>query len=400
MAVIKNGKTIGSTRTAPNKTSGYKSKYANKNVSSSGSSSSSSSSGASSLATSNTGSSRGSNAAIIKILQNAISKSGDPTGSRAAKIAQLQGGGTTSTTTTTTPSTTETTAPVTQDSLLSTYEDQQKSYIDQMAEAQSQMGDVQQSAYEKIFGPGSTIADFYNPSLQATQQAISSVTEHLRKLPGDIVTENQDVGITDAQQRRIEAKRTGELADTLAGLTSSYDILTAGLSQAMTMGSMQYDAMVGDAQSQIDATMAELSAKSALNDQQLAEVKQKLQDKLDASVSAKKQVDSILQDAQNAIYSAGITPSQNFQKVIKDAYQMADEGSSLADIQYAVFNAISMNPSVKSYLTSTGAFAKKSSSSGSSSKSSSSLDAQIANAWNKKKSSTTWQQRLVGAISK
>jgi len=68
----------GETRTAPKKTAEYMSKYANKNAPQKV------------LTSSNTGANRGSNEAKIKILQNAIARSGDPTGTRAAAIARLQ----------------------------------------------------------------------------------------------------------------------------------------------------------------------------------------------------------------------------------------------------------------------------------------------------------------------
>lgn len=250
---------------------------------------------------------------------------------------------------------------------LAELEAQQQSYTEQIASTQAGAGNVRQSAYEKIFGAGSSIQSFYNPSLQAVEQSIASITETLRKLPEDIVTENVDVGLTEAQRRRIEAKRTGELSDTLSELGTSYERLSAGKAEAMALGEMEFNAMVGDAQDQINAAVAELQAKSNLTASQIAEVKARAEQRLSDQVEKKTGVDSILQEAMNTVYSSGITPSPTaFSQVMKDAYAMVESGASLADIQFAVFNAISQNPAVKNYLTglSSGGGGSSSSSSG------------------------------------
>lgn len=249
---------------------------------------------------------------------------------------------------------------------LAELEAQQQSYTEQIASTQAGSGDVRQSAYEKIFGAGSSIQSFYNPSLQAVEQSIASITESLRKLPEDIVTENVDVGLTEAQRRRIEAKRTGELSDTLSELGTSYERLSAGKAEAMALGEMEFNAMVGDAQDQINAAVAELQAKSNLTASQIAEVKARAEQQLSDQVEKKSGVDSILQEAMNTVYSSGITPSPTaFSQVMKDAYAMVESGASLADIQFAVFNAISQNPAVKNYLTGLSSGGGGSSSSGS-----------------------------------
>lgn len=264
----------------------------------------------------------------------------------------------------------QTTSTQTDAERLAALESQLADYTSQIASTQAGAGNVRQSAYEKIFGEGSSIQSFYNPSLQSVEQSIANISESLRKLPEDIVTENVDVGLTEAQRRRIEAKRTGELSDTLSELSSSYDQLSAGKAEAMALGEIEFNAMVGDAQDQINAAVAELQAKSNLTSSQIAEVKAAAEQQLADQVEKKSGVDSILQEAMNTVYASGILPNPTkFGDVMKGAYAMIEQGASLADIQFAVFNAISQNPAVKNYLTTVNVPKSSSGGSGTSSES-------------------------------
>jgi len=266
----------------------------------------------------------------------------------------------------------KTPAPKTPEEQLADLKQTQQSLISQYGKETSSVGNLRQSAFDKLFGPESSLQTFYNPNISSIEENIADVTKSLDLLSEDVTERHQDVGLTEAQKRRIEAKERSGLTEQLSDLSSTYEALMSGKSAQMNLSEKEYEAMVADATTAVDSAVEELRLKSGLNDAEIAKIEEQLRLNLETKVAEEKAakeeltkkksaVDGIIQEAMNTVYAAGVTPSAAFEKVIKDAQDLATKGYDLGYIQYQIMQAIQQNPQVKKYLTTVNAPKAKSS---------------------------------------
>lgn len=276
----------------------------------------------------------------------------------------------------TTPTVTEPVTPTTDTSIdtartqLEELRGKQEDILGQIKEQQTSGGDVRQTAFDRLFGEDSRISSFYSPEISKVEEQITDVTGLLDKLEGDIIERHEDVGLTEAQRRRIEAVEREPLTKQLSGLTTSYDKLTTGLEFAMDLADKEFAAVTADAQTDIDAAVEELKGLSGLNDQEVVLIEEQLNQNLQLAQEAREEkklmeaetkeeesarketVNAILEEALNYVIQSGVVPSDAFKKVVEDAQKMLEAGAPLSQIQLGVMQAVASNPTVSAFIKS------------------------------------------------
>lgn len=276
----------------------------------------------------------------------------------------------------TTPTVTEPVTPTTDTSIdtartqLEELRGKQEDILGQIKEQQTSGGDVRQTAFDRLFGEDSRISSFYSPEISKVEEQITDVTGLLDKLEGDIIERHEDVGLTEAQRRRIEAVEREPLTEQLSELTTSYDKLTTGLEFAMDLADKEFAAVTADAQTDIDAAVEELKGLSGLNDQEVVLIEEQLNQNLQLAQEAREEkklmeaetkeeesarketVNAILEEALNYVIQSGVVPSDAFKKVVEDAQKMLEAGAPLSQIQLGVMQAVASNPTVSAFIKS------------------------------------------------
>ena len=124
-------------------------------------------------------------------------------------------------------------------------------------------------------------------------------------------------------------------------------------------------ALIGTA---LQADLNEASAIAAENRQIASEIRaeeaQIRAETRQEKAARQETLDSMILDIQDFVLSAGVIPSENFQKVITDVNKMFTEGKTFAEIQLAMLRAIGENKQVRDYVNIQFQKAKKSLSSG------------------------------------
>lgn len=263
--------------------------------------------------------------------------------------------------------------------------------VDRVVEEMKSLGETRTSAFDKLFGPESSLSRFYAPSIQAVEEQILDTEELLDELRTDVQERNEDTGLTQSQFRRIEAKERGDLTDQLDKLVRAQTRLRAGFDQQLQMSQLEFENTVQAAQDGIEALKFELQntgmedaeialitraleedisqrAAQASEDRQIAaEIRQEKRDQEKETSAERKEkeqaLDDILQSAMDFVLQAGVIPTGNFEKVIEDAKKMFEEGATMSEIQLGVLRAVGDNPAVRSYIN-TQFGAKKTSGSG------------------------------------
>lgn len=268
--------------------------------------------------------------------------------------------------------------------------------VEEIVKAIQGLGDLRGSAFDNLFGEDSRISRFFAPSVKAVEEQILDTEGLLTNLRTDIVEGERDVGLTQGQFRRIEAKERGELVTQLDQLVRTQTRLKAGLDTQILLSEKEFESTLQGAQDNINSLIFQLEQEGIADQAEIDLIKRALEDELqkdsarasedrqiareirqeEAQIEAEKRavteqeradaadaqkaredaVRDILLSAQDFAIQAGVVPSENFQKVIEDVTRMAEEGKSLAEIQLAVLKAIGENPEVRAFIN--GEFSK------------------------------------------
>lgn len=253
--------------------------------------------------------------------------------------------------------------------------------VSQIVEAIQGLGDLRTSAFDRLFGEESRISRFFAPAIQAVEEQILDTEELLTSLRGDIQESFEDVGLTQPQFRRIEAKERGVLVDQMDKLARSHARLRSGLDIQLQLSDREFQNTILGAQDNINALTFQLEQSGIADQEQINLIKRALESDLQeaATIAAenrqiaseirqeqaqirgedraaqeqrKKQVQEILLSAQDFVLKAGVVPTGNFQQVIADVLRMADEGATLSEMQLGVLMAIGDNPQVREFINS------------------------------------------------
>lgn len=265
--------------------------------------------------------------------------------------------------------------------------------VEEIVQLMNKQSEIKQSAFDKYYGEGSKLATFYEPALTMVEQQILDVEGLLDTLEEDIVDSTKDVGLTTSQLNLIKGKKGGELTKQLSQLSRTQESLMAGLDVTLLLSEKGFESEVGAYKDQIDAAIFGLE-NSGMPQEQIdlmkmglqqqyqqdlitvyemkdiaAEVRAQQQYEENMSVQEKKDKDAAFEGAvteiTNMVLSAGVVPSESFNKMVKDLQQMYAEGKTLSEIQIAAIQTIGMNPQVKEYINSAFSKAKSSTYTGS-----------------------------------
>lgn len=244
----------------------------------------------------------------------------------------------------------------------------------------------QKTAFDRLFGKGSRVSDFFQPALIKVEEQILDVEGLLESLRSDISERTRDVGIEESARRRLEAVEREPLTTQISQLTRAQTRLKAGLDVAIRLSDKEFEALQADAQKEVDAAVFELEQKDVSRDM-IALVKANLQADLDRATEARREeraiaaeqrdeeaaiaketrqetqarkdaVSDALANAMETAVAAGVIPGEQFQKVIDDANRMLEAGKSISEIQLGILRAIGENPRVRDIINAQFARAK------------------------------------------
>jgi len=265
--------------------------------------------------------------------------------------------------------------------------------VDELVKAIQGKSTTRESAFDRLFGEESRISRFFAPSVQAVQEQILDTEELLTNLRTDIQEGEEDVGLSQGQFRRIEAKERGDLVGQLDKLTRSQSRLQAGLDTQILLSDKEFNNVMQEAQDGIDALTFKLEQEGVADEAEISLIKRALEDDLNQQSARaaedrriaeeirieeaqirqesreekaqsqqfrKEAVRDILLQAQDFVLEAGVVPTENFQTVINDVNRMAEEGKSLAEIQLSVLKAVGQNDQVRQFINLSFQKAKKS----------------------------------------
>ncbi|HEC64957.1 hypothetical protein LCGC14_0568120 [marine sediment metagenome] len=263
--------------------------------------------------------------------------------------------------------------------------------VSEITEAIRGMGDLRTSAFDQLFGEDSRISRFFAPSIQAVEEQILDTEGLLTDLRGDIVSRTKDVGLTQAQFRRVEAKERGALVDQMDKLVRSHTRLRAGLDIQLGLSDKEFDTMVQSGQDNIDALIFGFEQSGQLDEQEIDLARRALEFNLQETVTETAEnrqiasefraegrdinaeiraeqaqirgetredkavkeegLQTLLSDMQNFIIEAGVVPTGNFQEVMDKAMADFAAGKTLAEIQLDLIRAVGNNPQVRDFIT-------------------------------------------------
>ncbi len=264
--------------------------------------------------------------------------------------------------------------------------------VNEIVEAIRGMGDLRTSAFDKLFGEDSRISRFFAPSIQAVEEQILDTEGLLSNLRGDIVERTQDVGLTQAQFRRVEAKERGALVDQMDKLVRSQTRLRAGLDIQLSLSDREFEGIIQSGQDDIDALIFGLEQSGQLDEQEIELARRSLEFNLqetitetaenrkiasemraegrdiNAEIRAEQAIireetreekaakgealQGLLSEMQNFVLEAGVVPTGNFQVIMDKALADFAAGKTLAEIQLDLIRAIGDNPQVRSFIES------------------------------------------------
>lgn len=306
-----------------------------------------------------------------------IGGAGTGTGGQADITTTTTPGETTEAPAATTPAATTSTDPAftsAQSFLDQLRADREESY-QPIRDAQQDLQATQESTFERLYGADSSLQTFFNPALATLEQTVLDIEEDLDTLGEDITTRFKETGLNQAQFSNIEAKERSGLIKDLDRATRAFERLTAGREFVMEMADKEYEAELALGQQAIDYAVQEFEAlgmpeaelaifQFALQEQYDRNAEYRAEERLLAAeareeAQRQKELTEANKDALNDVFStvtemvlgAGVVPSDNFEKVIQDAFEMVEEGEPISLIQTKILQAVGDNPAVRSYIT-------------------------------------------------
>ena len=193
--------------------------------------------------------------------------------------------------------------------------------VEDVVKLMQDLGTVKQSAFDKYFGEGSKIAQFYQPALTSIEQQILDVTDLLDTLDQDIIESTKDVGISTGQFGLLKGKKAGELAKTLGKLTTAQSRLQAGLDTAILLSDKAYSAAIGQAQDEVNAAIYSLE-NSGMPEEQISLMKQALQNQFQmdyANAQEQKDISAEIRAQQQAEKEATAKEKKEKQEAFDNA---------------------------------------------------------------------------------